>query len=264
MARPVTRRRSRDEDVPETSRYAAEPDEDVEEDDTEEEEAPRRRDRRGTENRRPAGRRSRSDEDGDRTERRRGRSSTKAPERGWKALDEAKTYSENLKFDDGEVLLKFVEEDPYASFRQHFLKEATGRKSFNCIGEGCPLCDALGDEPRWLAVFNVIDLSDPKKPELKTWQMGKKLATKLAKLAEKPRTSPLNREDLYFSVDRTGKGLTTDYTLEAVLAGDLDEYYDTTPLDAATIEDLAEKVQGPEDVKYDSLEFLEEIADDLS
>src|ERR1044072_6707517 len=132
MARPVTRRRSRDEDVPETSRYAAEPDEDVEEDDVEEE-APRPRFRRGSENRHPAGRRSRRDEEGDRAERRRGRSTAKAPQRGWKALDEAKSYSENLKFDDGEVLLKFLAEDPYASFRQHFLKEATGRKSFNCI-----------------------------------------------------------------------------------------------------------------------------------
>jgi hypothetical protein len=132
------------------------------------------------------------------------------------------------------------------------------------LGEGCPLCDVLGDEPRWLAVFNVIDLTDPKNPAIKTWQMGKKLATKLAKLSEKPRTGPLNKEDLYFSVERTGKGLTTDYTIEAVVADDLEEYYDTAPLDTATIENLAEKCLGPEDVKYDSLEFLEEVADELS
>jgi hypothetical protein len=255
MARTLSRR-GRDEEVPDTSRYAPDVDDLDDDDDEAEEETPRRR---GSASRHPAGRRTRADESGRRADRRRS-SSAPLTQRGWDTSSD-KGYSENVKFEDGaEILMKLLEEDPYAQIRQHFIKEAAGRKSFLCIGEGCPLCDVLGNEPRKLALFNVVDLSDPEKPVVKTWQMGKKVANKLAKLGTKQRTSPLNRFDLYFLVERSGTGLETEYSIEAVDSASLEEYYDTTPLTEEELAEFQEKCLGPDSVKYDDLDFLDEIA----
>ncbi|GAA2322069.1 hypothetical protein GCM10010149_88990 [Nonomuraea roseoviolacea subsp. roseoviolacea] len=262
-------RRGRGTAVPSTSKYAKDVDDELDNEDEEEteEEAPRRsRGRRDSS--RPAGRRSSAREDDRRPA---GRANTRSTtkrnaEGGWDALKKAKSsegYSENLKIGQDEVVIKFLEPEPYVVYKQHWLQENDGRKSFSCLEEDCPLCDTLGDKPRNQVLFNVIDLSDPQKPAVKTWAMGIRLAEKIEVLSSKPRTSPIDREDLYWAVSKSGKGTKTEYNLEPLKADDLEDW-DVEPLDPEEIEELREQGAGPDSVRWDSREDLEEIADDLS
>lgn len=66
--------------------------------------------------------------------------------RGWGNVDQTKQadspYAQRLKIDDKPVIVKFLEDEPYTSYRQHWV-ERQGQKSFTCISDmhpqGCPL-----------------------------------------------------------------------------------------------------------------------------
>lgn len=189
-----------------------------------EDERPRRRSR--DEDERPR-RRSRDDDEDE------------APRRsyrgGWDAFrdERAKSsgFSGMLKVTKKEVVVKFLQDGPFAVYRQHW----GGGKSHTCIEQNCPMC-AAGYETRYIALFNVVELESG---ENKYWAAGPQAAKAVQALAEGQRYSPIDREDLYFSLQR--KELDNgfkEYSITPVKERDLeDDYPGLEPLDEKELDD---------------------------
>lgn len=207
MARELTRRRSAPVDAEDNEGRAEEYD------DTDNEETPgrgRTRSRRSgaepeEETRTPARRQSRrgSGDDAPR--------STPGG-RGWAAHKENAAKSSKfgdpnefkVEKQDEEYLIKFLEEEPFWSYMQHFVREIPkggGKKQFTCVGEDCPLCD-IGYPASSLTLYNIVDLSGAK-PVVKYWVCTARPAEQIEKRAKAKSSSPIDREDLYFVVSKT-------------------------------------------------------------
>ncbi len=105
--------------------------------------------------------------------------------------------------DDGEHLIFFLEDAPFASYNQHWCDWVGQgqKKSYTCLGEGCPLCEVDNPSPR--VRFNILDL-DGDEPTLKVWETGITVTDTLLKYGEDPKTGPLGRMDMYFGVQLSG------------------------------------------------------------
>jgi hypothetical protein len=186
---------------------------------------------------------------------------------GWGGYRETKAKSgygaDFLKFDDsGEAMLvRFLEPEPFASFRQHWIDRQSGKRSWVCIEDDCPLCDA-GDNPGFRIAFNVLLLSDGK-PINKVWEVGPRLAEQLEAKARDKRTGPLDRNDIYWAVSRTGKKSKTSYSIDPVKARDLKEDWDLEPLDDDVIAKYKTKVKDSSVIKIPTRKQLKEIAAEM-
>lgn len=208
-------------------------------------------------------RRSRRDDD-DRDRRPRGRSDRGRGERGsrgatsstvgkgWQGYeglpsggDWIKTWAVPKK----PTLIKFLDGEPFSTYAEHWLDEQKGKKSFVCLGEDCPLCDELGDRPSGYALFNILDLTDPDHPKVEVWKTGKRVAGMLRNFADDKKTSPLNREDLYWSIFKSGeKGGNVQTNLNPVKARDLVEDWDCEPFTDEELDEFEEKLHTEEEI----------------
>lgn len=274
MPRTLTRRRT----AKDTDAYTPADDEDEEttaQDEGDEDERPRAR--RGS--RRSTGKSSRrsrlhteDDEDDDEEDAEKPRSSRKRSEapasggKGWGSYNKQKSESgdfpENLKVTDEAILIKFLDDEPFYVYRQHWI-ERSGKKSFTCLSDNCPLCDELGDRPRLQVLFNVIDFTDADNPEVKVWTVGTRVAGALKNFAADKKTSPLNRENLYWSVSKSGKGSKTQYSINPVKERDLEEDWDIEPLTADDIEDFDGQAYDESIVQFQTRKQLREIVDEV-
>lgn len=125
--------------------------------------------------------------------------------------------------EDEEILIKFAEPHAFAPIFQHWIMMDGKRRAITCIVKECPLC-ARGDTPKSSDWFNVIDMSG-EKPELKVWYASPDPAAAIKARATNKRTSPLNRDGLYFVVSKTksskGNGI-LEYSLDPVREDELD------------------------------------------
>jgi hypothetical protein len=124
--------------------------------------------------------------------------------------------------DDGEeVLIKFLDEMPFAPIYQHWLATANGRRAYTCLGfETCPLC-ARGDKAKASDWFNIVVLGDT--PELKVWIASPDPSAAIEERATGKRTSPLNKQGLYFAVSkRKGSNGFFSYSVDAVREDELE------------------------------------------
>jgi len=146
-------------------------------------------------------------------------------QQGWDAFDSlvqenSSDFPTDFKFSESPQLVKFLEDQPFASYEQHWIERPKGKKSFVCIGEACPLCDVLGDKPRGKFAFNVLVLSG----EVQGVQIitaPPSLARQIKKAHDDERKGPLSKE--FWEVSRLGSGPTTQYTLNFVRGRDLTE-----------------------------------------
>lgn len=247
--RPRFRRAAREEDeapAPRRSRRAArEDDEDYEDDSSDGFRAPEMRGRRSVKT-----------------------SSRATGQRGWNAYADQKKkggeFADNFTPSEELTLIKFLDEVPFDSYREHWVDElkAGTRKSRTCLGDDCPLCE-IGHQARLRVCFNIIDWSDVDKPVLKVWLVGVRLAESIKNFAEQPKTSPINEHGRYWSISRTGKGNKTEYNLNPVKSRDLDEDWDRDPLTEDEIEDLGQGQDGPFS-KHESYDELAEVADQIA
>lgn len=282
MASPITRRR-RDSDEGErtladrykSSRSADEDDED------DEDESPRASRRRAREEEpAPRSRRAARDEDDDDDEppvrkSRRDRDEDDedddepAPRRkasaGWDAHKKKRaqlgTYANEMKCpDDGEqILIKFLDDEPFAVFALHWIQTENGRRSHVCIEEGCPLCDKLGDTPKAMAAFNVLVLDEKDEPKLFVWSASPGVAQTIEGKA-KAKTGPLTRE--YYAASRTPKSAkgAVQYSLDVVKSRDLHDDWGVTPLTDREIDSWEAKCYDEEKyVKVPSKNDLREL-----
>lgn len=128
------------------------------------------------------------------------------------------------------------------------------RKSYVCMetfDEECPFCE-LGYPATSMALFNVLDLAKPKKPVVKVWRTSPAVADQLERLATSPRSSPLDRKDLYFIISATKKGKKVTTAIEPIDADKLEEYYEIEPFDADELKDFDAD-------KYDSIEAVTQV-----
>jgi len=196
---------------------------------------------------------------------------------GWSSDKRASTSGGKIPAfkvpDEGEeILFKFIQERPFAPFWQHWLRGRQGKQNFVCIAEPkkgtkpevrCPLCD-IGDVPKSADYFNVIDLSDPANPVLKVWYASADPAKAIRERSEVKRTSPINREDLYFVASkRKGKNGFPSYSVDPVKASDLPEDWDMEPLTADVINEFIENAYTKDIVKPSSRRELEILVEEL-
>ena len=143
---------------------------------------------------------------------------------GWAGVEQTKVadsdYASRLKITDDPQIIKFLDDAPYAAWRQHWL-ERTGQKSFTCLGDDCPLCGA-GNKPSSRFAFNVALLAEGEDPTIKSFEIGPRVIDQLKNFHNDKRTGPLAQH--YWAVSRTGKGATTVTNLQLVRGRDLEEY----------------------------------------
>lgn len=157
---------------------------------------------------------------------------------GWDAAlksaqTDRKAYTNEFRFSEDPQLVKFLTNEPFAVFRQHWLERA-GKKSFVCLEQECPLCEILGDTPRAKAAFSIVNLSS-ESPVVEILLTSPTLTNQLAKFDTDAKTGPLDR--LYWSMSRTGKGPKTTYSILPVKARDLAEDWG---IDQSEVEDQIE------------------------
>jgi hypothetical protein len=146
-------------------------------------------------------------------------------QQGWDAFDSlvqenSSEFPTDFKFSDEPQLVKFLEDQPFASYEQHWIERPKGKKSFVCIGDTCPMCDIIGDKPRGKFSFNVLVLSgDVQGVQILTAPPS--LARQIKKAHDDERKGPLSKE--FWEVSRLGSGPTTQYTLNFVRGRDLAE-----------------------------------------
>jgi len=153
---------------------------------------------------------------------------------GWQQVDALKSadsnYAQRLKVSEEVQVIKFIEDEPYAAWHQHWV-ERDGQKSFVCIREleerGCPICE-LGNRPSQRVAFNVLLMSVGGPSVLRSLEIGPRVVDQLRNLNKAPQTGPLTKH--YWAISRTGKGATTSYNLQAIRERDIAEEWKIEPL----------------------------------
>lgn len=192
--------------------------------------------------------------------------SAKTIKRGWGAADRvqeaASPYAQRFKTTEDTQVIKFLEDEPYASFRTHWIDGRQGQKSFVCLHDdpnGCPLCNA-GNRPSTKFAFNIAVLSNDEEALVKSFEVGVRLIDQLKNFHLDPRQGPLSKN--YWAVSKTGKGAQTQTILQMVRERDLEEWK-LTAFTEDTMKVLHNNSYDPSIIKIPSRTELLEVATDL-
>lgn len=213
----------------------------------------------------PKGRSSKYDDDAEETE-----TETRSPDiakkikRGWGAAEETRTadspFAQRLKVTTDAVVVKFLEDDPYTSFRQHWI-DRQGQKSFTCTNnlhpKGCPLCDA-GDRPSARFCFNVALLNPDEEPTLRSYDVGPRVVDSLKNFHQDPKMGPLPKH--YWAISKAGKGATSQTNHQMVKATDLEDDWDLEPLSDKQIASLKARAYDSSIISIPSYKTLAQLA----
>lgn len=151
-------------------------------------------------------------------------------------------YAEDFKFSTQAQLIRFLEDEPFASYPEHWIDAiTTGKRSFVALETDDPFTIMLGSKPRAKVAWNVLVASD-EEPTVKVLTAGPMLAKMLRAANADPKRGPLTK--YYWAVSRLGNGPETSYVLDRVRVTDLAEEWD---LDPEKLEALVAKAE-----KYDS------------
>jgi hypothetical protein len=184
--------------------------------------------------------------------------------RGWSNVDSTKQadspYAQRLKIEEKPVIIKFLEDEPYTSYRQHWV-ERQGQKSFTCLADmhpkGCPLCDA-GHRPAARFAFNVAMLSEDGETVIRSYEVGPRVIDSLKNFHQDPRQGPLPKH--YWALSRSGKGPTSQTNHQMVRDRDLEEEWNIKPLSDDEIEQLKGQAYDASIVPIPSRKTLLDIA----
>lgn len=126
-------------------------------------------------------------------------------------------YAQNLRLSQEQVLIKFLDDEPFANFRRHWVD----RKPWNClevVGVDCPLCD-IGHRASPTSAFNVARMDDEHKLYLNAWDVTPKYLNVLKSFATDPKTGPLTKH--FFYVNKVGVGTSSQTNIVPVRASTL-------------------------------------------
>lgn len=193
-------------------------------------------------------------------------STSTAIQSGWEAGEKITAssnggYAKDFKFTDGGFqVIKFLDQDgPFAVYKQHFLQNKEGQKSYLSLGPNDPLCIKLGSKPEEKRAFSIVNLSSEGGPQRQMLIASPRLWKALHAAHFSPQ-GPLTRN--YWAVSRTGKQQTTAYHINPVKGRDLMEDWsiDETAAEAAV---ASFQPFTRADIKTPTWEELEAIADSL-
>lgn len=166
---------------------------------------------------------------------------------GWteaqKQADAASPWAQAFRPDKATKVIKFLEDQPYASYRRHWV-DRTGpngpyKRTYTCLGtveKPCPLCDA-GNQVQAVSAFNIVELGDDGQLLLRTWDLGNRLLAVMKGYHADPKIGPLTKG--YFGVIKTDSGKrggTSQTNINPIKASQLEEDYGFT---APSAEELA-------------------------
>lgn len=214
----------------------------------------------------PRSRNEEPDDDEDDEDERPARSSrggsSDAVQSGWGAAKKLKTeggaFADEFKFEKEPVLVKFLDDAPFAVYKQHWVEglRSTGKKSFICLGKGCPLC-SVGESAGKKWAFNIALIGDDE-AEVKALVCGSRLFDLIADEHEKK-----GIDNGYWALSKSGKKQSTTYKLEFIKERDLEEDWQISVEDAeASLKGLMPYTA--EQFKAPSKSYLEEIADEIT
>jgi hypothetical protein len=210
----------------------------------------------------PASRRSRRPQEDDEDD----EPAPKVGGSGWGSYEKTKSatssFPENFKVTSESVIVKILDEEPFLVFLQHWI-ERKGKRSWTCLENKCPLCDDAGDKPSQQVCFNVVDFTDPDDPQVKIWQFGPMVADILKNYSKDKKTSPINRDDLYFSVRKESKNNKTNYYITPVKERDLLDDWDIDPLEEAELEEFDDKAYDESVLQVSTRSEVKQIAREI-
>lgn len=151
------------------------------------------------------------------------------------------SYAMDLRLSETPQLIRFLDDEPFYVYEQHWINRSEGKRSFVCLGEDCPLCTIAADKPTPRMVFNVVVLTD-EEPTTQLLTASRPLARILFAAHEDPRRGPLGK--FFYAISRQGQSTSTAYTFERVKAIDLAEEWG---LDNETVEEAISSA-----TRYDS------------
>jgi len=188
---------------------------------------------------------------------------------GWSAgqqeMDKASSYAQTLKLENQFQIVKFLEDQPYANYRRHWVERMTQQgvknRPYTClesVGKPCPLCD-IGDKPQAVSSFNVALIGDDGVPTLKSFDVGPRLFGTLKAFSNDPMIGSLTKN--FWAMSKTGKGGNTSYNILPKTVADLrDQHNYVVPSDEA----LARVgLYDPSIIQIPSLGDLQEIAQEI-
>lgn len=150
---------------------------------------------------------------------------------GWDAAEKLSAatteYPTEFRQSEQAQLIKFLGDGPFATYKMHFLTQKTeGKRSYVCLGAGCPLCDTLNHKAEDKRSFTIVNFSAEGGPKRQILTATPRLYRSLATANASPQ-GPLNRN--FWSLSRSGVKQTTVYNLIPVKERDLAEDWSMTP-----------------------------------
>jgi hypothetical protein len=184
---------------------------------------------------------------------------------GWGAGDEmtmkSKEFPTELKLGEEFQVIKFLDQDgPFAIYKQHFLQQKTeGKRSYVCLGNGCPLCVTLSHKPESKHAFTVAVITGD--VAVRQMLIATPRLYKTLHAAHFSPQGPLTKN--YWAISRTGKMQQTVYSLNSIKGRDLNEDWG---IDEAKVETLITTLEPfPRSAIYEnSHSELADIAKDLA
>ena len=190
----------------------------------------------------------------------------KTIKRGWGAAERVQEasspYAQRFKVTEETQVIKFLEDEPYASFRTHWIDGRQGQKSFVCLHDdpnGCPLC-AAGSRPSTKFAFNIAVVNNEEELIVRSFEVGVRLIDQLKNFHLDPRQGPLSKN--YWAVSKTGKGAQTQTILQMVRERDLEEW-NLTALSDGDMQVLKNNSYDPSIIQIPTRTELLEIATEL-
>lgn len=177
-----------------------------------------------------------------------------------KAAESGSEFISDFKFSEDPQLIKFMSDEPIAVYKQHWINERQGRKSFTCLKEKCPLCRRAGHKAQQKYGYSIVNITGADEPIPQLLAVGLRAWKQLDALNE-GRTGPLSKG--YWAVSRTGSGNTTTFAFVPVKDRDLAEDWE---IDAESVTQALDQVVAVDGtaIRIDSLAELNEIAKEIT
>lgn len=190
---------------------------------------------------------------------------------GWGAMDRTVNansgFASSLKITTDIQIVKFLEDQPYASYSRHWAERMVGgvrkTRTYQCrssVGE-CPICD-IGNRAQTVIAFNVALIDADGYPTVKTWDAGAKPAALLKQYNSDPKIGPLSKG--YFAVNKVGSKMNTQTNILPVRSSLLMESYDVSPADQDSLDALVLYTAADIEKQAVSLKDLKELALELA
>lgn len=183
-------------------------------------------------------------------------------QKGWKEINKHQPkgdWTNDVRIGEDPIIVKFLDDEPFG-YNQHWVQRE-GKKSFPCLGAGCPLCK-VGVRVSQKIVYPVVNFGDDgSAPEVQNLTIGIQFARMLDGFNEDNKVGPLSR--LYWSISKSGKGLKTQYSALPVKERDLEEDWG---FDLDQVEGFLDTAEAPEPEKAVSRpkkSELQEIASEI-